>query len=457
MRRSLFVRLVSAAAVLIVLALMLAGFGLRAIFDREIERRAAEDLAQIVKTLAAQVRIDAGGAPVLDAAPPDPRFETPYGGRYWQVGQPDGKRIRSRSLWDFVLAIPKDRPGGERWTTDLGGPNHSALLAVVQDVTVPSAQGEVPLQIVAATDRGEFAEAQRSFLRLLILSLAALGIILIAAMSVFIRLALRPFDELGRGLQTVHSGASRRLPGRFPQEVQPVVDDLNRLIAFQDAAVDRAKTHAADLAHGLKTPLAILDAIARQATADGRDELAGPIGEQVRQMQRQVDRVLARARAGITATLGNRRVDVAPIVDKMVRVFSHLPDTRPLQWEIDVAPDASFPGEEHDLTEILGNLIDNARKWAKSRIRLTAGVAKEILSLSVEDDGPGLSLDQAAQIARGQRWDETQPGTGFGIAISRDLTEGYRGTLKLDRSKLGGLRASVAIPLRLHASVNESR
>jgi signal transduction histidine kinase len=448
MRHSLLVRLVSASAVLIVMALMLAGFGLRAIFDREIERRAAEDLTQIVKMLAAQVRIDAAGEPVLDAAPPDPRFETPYAGRYWQVGQPSGKVIRSRSLWDFVLAIPKDRPGGERWITDLSGPNHSTLLAVVQDITVPSAQGEVALQIVAAADRGDFAEAQRSFLRLLILSLAGLGIILIAAMSVFIRLALRPFDELGRGLQTVHAGASRQLPGRFPREVQPVVDDLNRLIAFQDAAVERARTHAADLAHGLKTPLAVLDALARQAAAEGRSELADPISEQVGQMRRQVDRVLARARAGITAALGNKRVDIAPEVEKIVRVFSRLPDTRPLAWEVDVAPDARFPGEEHDLTEMLGNLVDNARKWAKSRIRITARSAKDAVTLCIEDDGPGLSVDQAAGIARGQRWDEAQPGTGFGVAITRDLAEGYRGTLDLDRSDLGGLRASVTIRLR---------
>jgi signal transduction histidine kinase len=448
MRHSLLVRLVSAAAVLIVLALMLAGFGLRAIFDEEIERRAADELTQVVKMLAAQVRVDSGGEPVLDAAPSDPRFETPYAGRYWQIRQPNGKIIRSRSLWDFVLAKPKDHSGGERWIANLRGPNDSTLLAVVQDVTVSSDRGEVPLQIIAATDRSDLAAAQRAFLRVLVLSLAALGIILIAAMTIFIRLALRPFDELGRGLQTVHAGASRQLQGRFPQEVQPVIDDLNRLIAFQDAAVERARTQAADLAHGLKTPLAVLDALARQAAVEGSGELAAPIGEQVGQMRRQVDRVLARARAGIAATLGNSRVDIAPVAEKIVRVFSRLPDTRPLAWDVDVAANARFPGEEHDLTEILGNLVDNARKWATGRIRISAHTAKDLIRLCVEDDGPGLSPDQAANIARGQRWDEAQPGTGFGVAITRDLAEGYRGTLELDRSKLGGLRASVTIPLR---------
>ncbi len=365
----------------------------------------------------------------------------------------DGQRVRSRSLWDFVLAVPDARSGGERRVTDLDGPNGSRLLAVVQDVTVPSAQGEVRLQIVAAADRSEIAAAQQSFLRLLALSLAALGLILIVAMAVFVRLALRPFDELGRGLQSVHSGASRALRGNFPLEVQPVVDDLNRLIAFQDAAVDRAKTHAGDLAHGLKTPLAVLDALARQATADGSNTLADAVSAEVGQMRRQVDRVLARARAGITAAIGNKSVEAGPVAEKIVRVFRQLPDTRPLQWTTEIAPAARFPGEDGDLTEILGNLIDNARKWARSQIRLTVRADRGVLTMCVEDDGPGLSLEQVEQVGRGQRWDETQPGTGFGVAITRDLAEGYRGTLDLDRSDLGGLRATVTVPLPPHGPI----
>lgn len=445
--RSLLARLSSAAAILIVLALTLAGFGLSAIFNQEIENRAARELGQIVKVIAAQVRIDADGAPVLDVALPDPRFDAPYGGLYWQVSKGNGQRIRSRSLWDFALAPAGNHPDGERWVSDLDGPNDSKLLAVAQDVSVPSTSGDVPLQIVAALDRGDLAAAQRSFLHLLMLSLAALGAILIIAMSIFIRLALRPFDELGRGLQTIHSGASRLLPGNFPDEVQGVVDDLNRLIAFQDAAVDRAKTHAGDLAHGLKTPLAVLGAVARQAEDGDRKDLAEAIQEQVVQMRRQIDRVLARARAGIAAALGRHLVAVAPIADKVVRALARLPDTRTLHWECSVPSSLRFPGEEGDLTEILGNLLDNARKWARSEIHLTASVATEVLTLHIEDDGSGISEDQAAQIARGQRWDETRPGTGFGLAITRDLAEGYHGTLELGRSKLGGLSAIVRIPI----------
>jgi signal transduction histidine kinase len=448
--RSLLFRLSFAAAVLIVLALTLAAFGLRTIFNKEIEHRAAGELSQIVKVVAAQVRIDASGAPVLDVALPDPRFDAPYGGLYWQVGKANRQSSRSRSLWDFVLTVPDNRPDGERWVTDLDGPNNSRLLSVVQDVSVPSREGEVPLQIVAALDRSDLTASQQSLFRLLLVSLGALGIILVIAMSVFIRLALRPFDELGRGLQTIHAGTSRSLSGHFPAEVQPVVDDLNRLIQFQDAAVDRAKTQAGDLAHALKTPLAILGAVARQAANDGRKDLAEPIDEQITQMRRQVDRVLARARAGIAAALGRKTVSVAPVARKVVRAFERLPDTRTLQWECDIEPGAVFPGEEGDLTEMLGNLLDNARKWARYRIRLTVAATAGVLTLRIEDDGPGLSQDLVPQITRGQRWDETQPGTGFGLAITRDLAEGYRGSLELAQSNLGGLNAIITIPLARH-------
>lgn len=266
---SLFLRLSSSAAVLIVLALTLAAFGLQAMFNREIERRAASELSQIVKVVSAQVRIDTAGVPVLDVEPPDPRFGAPYGGLYWQLTNAQGQRARSRSLWDFVLVAPARAASGERWVSDIDGPDKSKLLAVVQDISVPVAEGatkEVPLQVIAAIDRSDIAESQHSLFRLMVLSLIALGLILVGAMAVFIRLALRPFDHLASGLQAVHSGTSRSLSGNFPNEVQRVVDDLNKLIAFQDAAVDRAKTHAGDLAHGLKTPLAVLGAIARQET-----------------------------------------------------------------------------------------------------------------------------------------------------------------------------------------------
>ncbi len=445
--RSLFFRFSMAAAVLILLALTLAGFGLRQIFNTEIERRVGAELSQIVKTVAAQVRIDPDGTLALDATLPDPRFDVPYSGIYWQAGTTDGRTVRSRSLWDFVLTVPQTDEDGQRHLATMQGPNRSTLLSVAQRVLVSSGTKEIPIWIIAALDKNDLLMPQQAFFRILVVSLVALGIILVAAMSFFIRLALRPFDELGQGLRAVHAGSSRALTGDFPSEVQPVVDDLNKLIAFQDAAVDRAVAQASDLAHGLKTPLAVLNATARQAGADGRKDIGSVIEEQTGLMQRHVDRVLARARAGIAAALGRQRIEIAPVAEKVVRAFKRLPDTRSLHWDCRIPRTATFPGEEADLLEMLGNLLDNARKWAKAEIRLVVTHDTNAVTLVVEDDGPGILAERRSEIARGRRWDETTPGSGFGLAITRDLAEGYRGVLRLDTSDLGGLRGSVTIPM----------
>jgi len=447
-RRSLLVRLGCAAALMILLALAAGGVGLTLIFDRQMERRAVAELTLYLKALAAEVRLDADGTMGLEATPGDPRFEQPYGGLYWQIDGPRRQQLRSRSLWDEALPTvdtPPGRPLRARW---IDGPEGSRLLSVERSIVLDDTDTDTKVHLLVALDRADLQAERRSFLSLLVPSLVGLGLLLIIAMAGFIHLALRPFRDLQAHLQAGRSGHGRELPRGVPDEVQPVVDELNRLLAFHDASLERARTQAGDLAHGLKTPLAVMGAAARRARDGGQGALADEIDEQVGAMRRQVDRTLARARAGMAAALGYRSTPVGDAVNKTLRALQTLPGAQSLDWDADVAKGLCFAGDEGDLMEILGNLLDNARKWAHGQIRLVAREAGERdWTLVIEDDGPGLPEDEALRIERGRRWDESRPGTGFGLAIARDLVEAYRGVMGFSRSPdLGGLRVSITLP-----------
>lgn len=442
--RSLFIRLTALSAGLILLALALGGVALTWLFEREVERRAIYDLTQHLQTLTAQVRIDSD-SPVLDAEPADPRFNEPYSGLYWQIEMPAGERLRSRSLWDFNLSASKatsTKPRVDMSTT----PGGLEMISVSRRVTLQSPTGASDAVITVALDRRDIVAARSGFLQFLIPSLVVLAALLTAAMATFLHMALRPFRTLGSGLKAIHSGAMRSLPGRFPDEVQPVVDDLNRLIAFQDVAVAEARAHAGDLAHGLKTPLAILGAVSRDMTDRGQTDLAKDIGEQVHAMDSHVRRALARARVGLVGRLGGQSVSVRPIIAKAIEALSKLHRPKDLQWQLDVEGNPEFDGDAGDLTEILGNVLDNAGKWANRTVHVAAAISGDCLRFVIEDDGPGMPHQEIDAIERGKRWDNDIGGTGFGLAIVRDLVAAYDGAVAFERSSLGGLCVVITFP-----------
>ncbi len=258
---------------------------------------------------------------------------------------------------------------------------------------------------------------------------------------------LAPLGRLRKRLKAVREGDDRRVVGSYPTEVQPLVDDLNGLLEERERAVARAQAKAGDLAHGLKTPLAVLSHEAELARAAGHVELASTIGQQVERMRRQVDYHLAHARAAASgATLG-ARCPVAASVDGLVRTLHRLHAERGLTIEARVSPEHSARVQREDLDEMLGNLLDNACKWAKSRIVVESSVDGPAVVVTVDDDGAGLddSLMQAV-LQRGVRADEAAPGSGFGLAIVRDLAELYSGQVALGRSPAGGVRARLQLP-----------
>lgn len=260
---------------------------------------------------------------------------------------------------------------------------------------------------------------------------------------------LGPIALLRQKLAAVRTGQARQIDGVFPGEVQPLVDDLNQLLAHREATVQRAIARSGDLAHGLKTPLALLMQEAETLAASGQTELAAAVGTQVEKMRRQIDYHLAQARAAAAGALPGTRSHLLASAEGLARTLRRLYAGRELEIEIQVDAGLAVKAQREDLEEMLGNLLDNACKWAQSRIRLEAGEdpASGRIVILVEDDGPGLSPEQRQLVLeRGVRADEAAPGSGLGLAIVRDLAGLYGGEIRLGASTLGGLSARLELP-----------
>jgi signal transduction histidine kinase len=273
------------------------------------------------------------------------------------------------------------------------------------------------------------------------------GVSLMLAGLLILRNGLSPFKRLRGRLSAVRTGRDQRVNGRYPSEVQPLVDDLNALLEDRERAVKRALATAGDLAHGLKTPLAVLAHEAERVGSAGNVELAEGIRQQVERMRRQVDYHLARARASAYGTTPAARCMVAESAEGLARTMSKLHAGRALDIQVEVAPQHAVRVLREDLDEMLGNLLDNACKWSKSRVGINATLVDSAIVLTVDDDGPGLPAPlRTVVLQRGVRADEAAPGSGLGLAIVRDLAELYGGSISLFDSPLGGLRAQLTLP-----------
>jgi signal transduction histidine kinase len=455
MRGSLRLRLFAAGAASILLALALAGFGLVLLFERHVERRVALELEAHLRQLIDGLGRAPDGALDLLRPPAEPRFLEPLSGLYWQIGEEppaaSGTVLRSRSLWDTVLHLPADPlRSGEVHQHNISGPGGASLLAVERQVTLSASLGGGDVRAVVAVDRAELHAAGLAFARDLIPSLGLLAAVLIAAAWVQVTVGLRPLDLLRRRLGAVRAGREDRLGATgFPDEVRPLAAELDHLLDAQDEALARARARAADLAHGLKTPLTILAADAAQLRERGEGDLAEEVETVTEGIRRHIERELARARAAPRG--GIRQAAPAPIARQVVDVLRRVPRGQELAWDIDISANLTADVDAQDLTEMLGNLAENAMKWARQRVRFAA--RREIgggVLLSVEDDGPGIPEAEAATaLARGGRLDGTKPGTGLGLAIVGDLARAYGGSLSLGRSaRLAGLRAEIRLPSR---------
>ena len=443
--RSIRLRLLIAAVIAVIIALAIAGSGLIFLFERHVERRVASELAGYLNQLIAATSVAADGTLSVANAPADPRFSTPLSGFYWQVGAPRGTTsIRSRSLWESTLALSPSLPtDGALHATEVAGPEGRRLF-VVERVIHDAASGKA-FRVAVAEDHRSVEIATNEFAAELVPSLGILAIVLILAMWLQVSVGLKPLERLRLAVSHVVSGRTARLEATVPSEVQPLADEINRLLDSQVKALAKARSGATDLAHGLKTPLQVLSGDIRKLREKGEGQIADEIDTIAASIRRHVDRELARVRVAPVAGAHVARADVAAVAARVIAVVKRTPQGERLIFAIDAPPGAAAAIDEADLAEILGNLIENAARYARSSVRVGAEVRDAATLVSVTDDGPGIP-DQAhaAAVARGVRLD-TAGGTGLGLAIVSDVVEAYGG--QLDIGSAGpGLRVTVILP-----------
>jgi len=451
---SLALRLFVSATAVTVVILVITGVVLSSLYRDGVERSFDRRLGVYLRTLVADVAAPEEGEKVAQSLG-EPLFELPLSGWYWQVTKlsaPKPEVRSSRSLWDGGLPHLEDMnvptaPDGTR-KRYVPGPEDQRLRLVERTVDL----GDDGRYLVAvAGDALEIDDETQGFDRAISVTFGVLAVVLLLTTMFQVRFGLAPLKRISAGLAAIRSGSAERLEGSFPVEIAPLARETNALIDANREIVERARTHVGNLAHALKTPLSV---IMNEATARGDDPLAVKVREQANVMRDQVQRHLERARIAARATVVGTVTEVAPVVTALARSMEKIHRDRGIAIDIEMPRDMRFRGERQDLEEMVGNLVDNACKWAQSRVAVEvlpdrAEAAGSNLRVVVDDDGPGLTATQREQVGaarRGNRLDETKPGSGLGLSIVVDLAALYGGALTLGTAPIGGLRAELVLP-----------
>src|SRR6267154_4864264 len=452
---SLALRLFLSATVWTVLILFVTGFVLSGLYRDSVERAFDRRLGVYLKTL------------IADLASPDipiektgqmlgePLFELPLSGWYWQVTRLDRSKpevTSSRSLWDRGLphlgeqSVAPDPDGSRK--SYVQGPEDQRLRLVERDVDLGD---DGRFLVAVGGDASELDDEVLAFDGAIITTFLVLAAVLLLTTLFQVRFGLAPLSRISRSLAAIRSGKAEKLEGSFPVEIEPLARETNALIDANREIVERARTHVGNLAHALKTPLSVM---MNEAAARPDDPLAAKVGEQIVIMRDQVTRHLERARIAASATVVGSVTEVAPVATALTRTMEKIYHPRGIAIDLDAPEGVRFRGERQDIEEMLGNLVDNACKWAQARVSIEVtqerrqdDPIKVIVRVVVDDDGPGLSPADRDQVARrGQRLDETKPGSGLGLSIVLELASLYGGNLTLSTAPIGGLRAELVLP-----------
>jgi signal transduction histidine kinase len=437
---SLARRMIAIAAIWISLLLIGGGFALDRVLTGAITRNFDSGLEYVLIAMIRSSEIGPDGEVRLIEPLGDQRFLEPYSGLYWQISGGDQEPYRSRSLWERTLKAPTPHVDAAIHTYDSNQFPDEQLRVLERNVILPGSKTDWHFQI--AQSREALDEQVRAVRAVLIPSLAmlGLGLIILAALQTFY--GLWPLRHIRRAIAAMRGGENRRVIAPLPLEVQPMVDELNALLAHNEKQAEEARLHAGNLAHALKTPLTVL-----VNSATGSDvPLAETVRREAATMQRQVEHHLARARAVGRRGAAQARATVWDSVESVSRAVAALyPDVR-----LDATGDKTLVVrvERQDLDELIGNLLENAAKYGGGSVFVTVGRDGAMAEILIEDDGPGISpADRQRIFDRGVRLDSGKPGTGLGLAIVRDVAEIYGGSVALEESDdMGGAMVRLRLP-----------
>ncbi len=459
-RPSLVRRLVLLAAGWSLAVLLVTGFALTAFFANAAQIRFDRGLAEQLDNLLSTAAVAADGqvsVPVIG----DVKTTRGFSGRYWSIALPTpegtlSETDRSMSLGDAPplrlpdggLATLTAQPGRPVFYDAGEGPVSMSLRQAAMVATLPGRTA--PVVFMAAEDRSDLDRDQRRFAATISAALGLLGVGLVLAVLIQVRVGLWPLFALRREIAAVRRGSADRLVRTYPSELEALADELNALVAHNQEVVERQRTHVGNLAHALKTPLSVMLTEAGQAASnrDAAKRLPQVVQNQAEIMRDQVDHHLRRARAAARAQTNRERTPIAPVLDELARTLEKIFREKGVAIDWEAPEELAFQGEKQDLLELAGNVMENACKWAKGKVRVRAAAIDEThLLLTVEDDGPGLPPERRGEVLRrGARLDESAPGSGLGLSIVDDLAKAYGGTVELADAQLGGLVVNLTLP-----------
>jgi len=440
-RNTLTFRLVVTSVAWVTLTLAVVAVLLTILFQRHIEEYFDAFMFDHMEENIAAARINEQGQLYLTWIPTDPRFMNPHSGWYWQIYEEEKLIAGSESLLndtvDFIL------PGKENYTQiqKVVGPGGEKLRALVLDVKLKGSSKVFTFAIAGSVN--SIRRDVEGFTSKLGITLIILGTGLLIVVLLQIRFGLKPLRLLKDSLSNIRTGRENRLPEKFPSEIQPIVHELNALLDHSEGLLERARTQVGDLAHALKNPLTVI----RNEAGEIKDHRGQLIREKADAMGAYVERYLSRARAAGSGNIIGASVAVQPIAKDICYLMAHMYQDKNIDIILKDLKGLYFKGDAQDLEEMLGNLMDNACKWANSKVVVKGEQKNTRLVIDIDDDGPGIPEDQKDSVLqRGRRLDETVPGSGLGLAIVIDLAQLYHGSLTLHKSEAGGLGARLELP-----------